>query len=100
MQRRLWINIDRRNNNELWANNFLIGRGDENTRRNIENIINELPSDRIILRGLTDLNNALDIDGNTNELQNQLQNIIRNIGDRLYHTLTTCCPTQDTSIWD
>ena len=45
-------------------------------------------------------NNALEIDKQTKKLRNQLQEIIRNIEDKQYHTLTECCPTKDKSIWD
>ena len=97
----LKITIILKNQNELWLNNFRIRNGNENDIKNIEDIINDIPSNKLILKGLSDIHQKLlKIEKESDKTREELGQIITNIEKDNYKTLTACCPTQNGTIWN
>jgi hypothetical protein len=80
---------------------FIIGKGNHIQRTNIINIFNSTPRNGLILRGLIDLTNSIsDLERWAQRIRNIATPISQSITDYQYRTLTNCCPTHDTSIWN
>lgn len=97
----LKITITRKSQNELWLNDFHIGNGNEIDGKNMEDIINDLPSNRLILKGLSDINQSIiKLEKESEDIRMELGQIMTQIKKGRYETLVACCPTQDKTIYD
>jgi hypothetical protein len=81
---------------------FVVGRGNNEQRIRMRQILNEIPRNHFILNALNNLmNNKLDLDRRAQRIRNMATPLSQAITDREYRTVNrNCCPTHDPSIWN
>jgi hypothetical protein len=87
--------------NYLKLGGFVIGRGNDEKRTRMTQVLTEIPRNRFILNAIIDLmNSKIDLDCRKDRIRNMARPFSQSILDREYRTLSDCCPTQDNSIWN
>lgn len=85
----------------LKLDGFLIGRGEEQQRIDMETVVQNIPRIQIILNAFRDLRYSKDdLNNRAQRIKDLSQPFTNAIRRNEYQTLCSCCRTQDTAIWD
>ena len=85
----------------LRLGNFVIGRGNEQQRQTMREVLTQIPKNHLILNALNGLmNSKSDLDTRSARIRGMANPLSRSIANLEYRTLCTCCPTQDNIIWN